>query len=225
MREQNYPGIWRDGLWHNNPGLVQLLGLCPLLAVSDTAIKSISLGLATVCVLVFSNTAVSLVRRTLRPEIRLPVFVLIIATGVTAVDLIFQARLYELSLALGIFLPLIVTNCTILARAEAFASHRPLLASLQDGLAQGAGFAAVLIVLGSAREILGTGSLMSDAHLLLGDAAADWKIRLLPIDQGLLLVLMPPGAFIGLGLLVALRQYLVDRGSRESSVVAVEQNA
>jgi len=202
----NHPTIWRNGLWDNNPGVVQLLGLCPLLAVTNSAINGIGLGLATLLVLVLSNLAVSATRRWLQPEIRIPIFVLIIASLVTVVDLLMQAWLAELSQTLGIFIPLIVTNCTILARAEAFASRQPMARSLSDGLAQGLGFALVLIALGAGRELLGQGTLMADAHLLLGDWAQSLELRLLPADWGLLLAVLPPGAFIGLGLLVALHQ-------------------
>jgi Na+-translocating ferredoxin:NAD+ oxidoreductase subunit E len=202
---------WRNGLWDNNPGLVQLLGLCPLLAVSSTAVNGLGLGLATIAVLVISSAAVSLLRSALRPEIRIPAFVLVIATTVTVVDLTLQAWLHDLSRVLGIFVPLIVTNCTILARAEAFASRQPLGAAVNDGLAQGVGFAAVLVVLGAGREIIGHGTLFADLDLLLGERFADVSIRLLPFDSGLLIALLPPGAFIGLGLMVAVRQYLVNR--------------
>lgn len=203
--------IWRNGLWDNNPGLVQLLGLCPLLAVSNTAINGLGLGLATLLVLVVSGLLVSVLRRSWRPEIRIPAFVLVIASTVTAIDLAMQAWLHELSRNLGIFVPLIVTNCTILARAEAFASKQPVRASLHDALAQGTGFAAVLLVLGAGREIIGQGTLFDGAQMLFGQAAADWAIPVLPFEQGLLIAVLPPGAFIGLGLLVAARQYLVSR--------------
>ncbi len=198
-------GIWRQGLWDNNPGLVQLLGLCPLLAVTGTAVNGLGLGLATLFVLMLSNLAVSMTRGLIQPEIRIPVFVLIIATLVTVVDLVMQAWFSGLSRTLGIFIPLIVTNCTILGRAEAFASRRPIGESLIDGLAQGIGFAAVLVVLGAGREIVGHGTLMADAHLLLGDWARMLELSLLPEQAGLLLAVLPPGAFIGLGLLVALK--------------------
>ncbi len=201
--------IWQQGLWHNNPGLVQLLGLCPLLAVTNTAINGLGLGLATLFVLVMSNLLVALLRHQLQPEIRIPAFVLIIATLVTIVDLSLQAWLHDLSRTLGIFVPLIVTNCTILARAEAFASRRNVTAALHDGLAQGIGFALVLIALGAAREIVGQGTLLADADLLLGAWAENLSLRILPEGWGLLLALMPPGAFIGLGLMVALRQRLI----------------
>ena len=203
--------IWRNGLWDNNPGLVQLLGLCPLLAVSSTTVNGLGLGLATIAVLVISSAAVSLLRSALSPEIRIPAFVLIIATTVTAVDLVLQAWLHDLSRTLGIFVPLIVTNCTILARAEAFASRQPLPAALNDALAQGVGFAAVLILLGAGRELVGHGTVLADLDLLLGERFADFSIQVMPFDSGLLIALLPPGAFIGLGLLVAVRQYLIQR--------------
>ncbi len=203
--------IWRQGLWQNNPGLVQLLGLCPLLAVTTTTVNGLGLGLATIFVLVCSNLAVSLLRSTLQPEIRIPAFVLIIATTVTVVDLSLQAWWHDLSRTLGIFVPLIVTNCTILARAEAFASRQPPISALHDGLAQGIGFALVLIALGAGRELIGQGSVFADADLLLGPWAEGLTVQMMPEGWGLLLAMLPPGAFIGLGLLVALRQYLIQR--------------
>jgi electron transport complex protein RnfE len=220
----DFPAIWKEGLWHNNPGLVQLLGLCPLLAVSNTAVNGLGLGLATLVVLVVSSTLVSALRGSWRPEIRIPAFVLIIASTVTAIDLAMQAWLHDLSRSLGIFLPLIVTNCTILARAEAFASRQPVAASLTDALAQGTGFAAVLLVLGAGREVIGQGTLLDGAETLFGTGAADWTLRLLPFDQGLLLAVLPPGAFIGLGLLVALHQKLIRR-SRSSGLQSAPSHA
>lgn len=214
MSDKSTGQIWREGLWSSNPGLVQLLGLCPLLAVSNTAINGLGLGLATIGVLTASNGLVSLLRASWRPEIRIPAFVLIIASTVTVIDLSMQAWLPDLSTTLGIFVPLIVTNCTILARAEAFASRQPVAASLHDGLAQGSGFAAVLVALGAMREIVGQGTLLDGADMLFGAAAAGWKIQVLPVDQGLLLAVLPPGAFIGLGLLVALRQYMIEPAGR-----------
>ena len=210
--------IWRQGLWDNNPGLVQLLGLCPLLAVTNTTINGLGLGLATILVLVCTNSAVSLLRGTLQPEIRIPAFVLIIATVVTVVDLSVQAWLHELSRTLGIFIPLIVTNCTILARAEAFASRQRLGPAVHDGLAQGIGFALVLVVLGAGREIVGQGTILADAELLLGDWASALTLRVMPDDWSLLLAVLPPGAFIGLGLMVALRQYLIARSQPRPAV-------
>jgi len=193
--------ILRDGLWHRNAGLVQLLGLCPLLAVSNSVVNGLGLGLATLFVLVCTNLVVSLLRGLLISSLRIPVFVLIIATLVTVVELVLQAWFPAMDRRLGIFVPLIVTNCTILARAEAFASRHPPGAALLDGLATGAGFAAVLITLGALRELVGRGTLFAGMDMLLGSAAAAVQITL-PLE-GLLLAVLPPGAFIGLGLMVA----------------------
>jgi len=216
MSEANQTYIWRQGLWDNNPGLVQLLGLCPLLAVTTNAVNGIGLGLATVCVLVMTNTLVSLIQHQIRRDIRIPLFVLIIASAVTIVELLLQAYFYELSRTLGIFIPLIVTNCTILARAEAFASKQPVGLAIQDGLAQGIGFALVLIVLGAGRELIGQGTVFANADNLLGAWASVLTITASANNQGLLLALLPPGAFIGLGLLVAARQYWVGRSSLQN---------
>ena len=211
VQSPSWRATWYAGLWQRNPGLVQLLGLCPLLAVTNTAVNGLGLGLATVFVLVCSNLAVSLLRASLVPEIRIPAFVLIIATTVTVVDLVLQAWLHELSRTLGIFVPLIVTNCTSLARAEAFASRQPPWAAVHDGLAQGIGFGLVLIALGAGRELIGQGTLFAGADRLLGEWAGVLSVQLMPEGFGLLLALLPPGAFIGLGLMVALRQYLIAR--------------
>ena len=209
--------LWRQGLWDANPGLVQLLGLCPLLAVTTSAVNGLGLGIATLVVLAMTNLAVSLLRHQLRPEIRIPAFVIIIATLVTLVDLLMQAWLHELSVRLGIFIPLIVTNCTILARAEAFASRQSPSRALEDGLAQGLGFALILVVLGGVRELLGQGTLMAGADLLLGSWAAGLSLRLMPESWGFLLALLPPGAFITLGLLLALHQAIVQRQNRQAT--------
>jgi len=213
LRIDDVRTVWRQGLWDNNPGLVQLLGLCPLLAVTSTLINGLGLGIATLLVLTLSNLLVSATRRLIAQELRIPVFVLIIASLVTVVDLLMQAWLPQLTRTLGIFIPLIVTNCMILGRAEAFASRNPVRLAGVDGLAQGLGFAAVLVLLGAARELLGHGTLMADSHLLLGEWARVLEFRLLPEQAGLLLAILPPGAFIGLGLMIALRKRLLQRGA------------
>ena len=200
--------ILRNGLREQNPGLVQLLGLCPLLAVSTSLGSGLGLGLATLVVLVASNLLVSLVGRSLPAEVRIAVFVLLIAALVTSVELALAAWLPGLHAALGIFLPLIVTNCLLLARAEAFASRQPPALALLDGLAMGSGFLLVLVGLGSVRELLGHGSLGSDLHLLLGGAPTVAGLRLFDSQHGFLLALLPPGAFILLGLALAWRQSL-----------------
>ena len=204
----NYREIFVDGLWRQNTGLVVLLGLCPLLAVSGTVVNAVGLGLATTLTLVFSNLAVSLARPLLRQEIRIPAYVLIIASVVTAVDLLMQAWFHELYLVLGIFIPLIVTNCAIIGRAETFASRHAPLPSVLDGLATGLGFCLTLVALGALREIVGKGTLLSQAELLFGRIGESLTITLIPEHPGFLLAILPPGAFIGLGLLIAARNGL-----------------
>ncbi|MGB1989762.1 MAG: electron transport complex subunit E, partial [Cycloclasticus pugetii] len=207
----SYKQILKNGLWDNNQAFVALLGLCPLLAVSNTVINGLGLGLATTLTLVLSNAIVSIIRRQVGSEIRLPVFVLIIASIVTAIELLMNAFFYELYLILGIFIPLIVTNCSVIGRAEAFASKNPLGTSVVDGLAMGLGFTAALVILGAAREILGSGTLFANAHLMFGDAAKDMVIYVIRDYEGFLLAILPPGAFIGLGLLIALRNVIDKR--------------
>ena len=209
--------IWLQGLWHNNPALVQLLGLCPLLAVSNTAVNALGLGLATALVLLTTNVCISLYRNFLKPEIRLPSFVLIIATAVTAVDLLMNAYLFELHQLIGLFIPLIVTNCAILARGEAFAARQPPAKAALDGLAMGIGFALVLLLLGALREIIGSGTLLADAHLLFGDNAKDWGWTIQEY-QGFLLMALPPGAFFGLGLIIAAKNAIEAKRTSKGSI-------
>ncbi|KPQ01160.1 electron transport complex subunit E [Marinobacter sp. HL-58] len=205
MATKSSSEIIREGLWTNNPALVQVLGLCPLLAVTSTVVNAIGLGLATLMVLIGSNLAVSLIRNFVSDSVRLPAFVMIIASFVTCAELLMQAYTYELYQILGIFIPLIVTNCAILGRADAFASRNPPLPALLDGAMMGIGFLAVLIVLGAMRELIGQGTLFVDMDLLLGPMAADWSIRPLEQYPDVLFMVLPPGAFIGLGLLIALK--------------------
>ncbi len=199
--------LLRNGLDAQNPALVQLLGLCPLLAVSTSAGSALGLGIATLAVLVASSLLASLLGRWLLPEIRLAVFVLTIAGLVTAVELALAAWWPGLHDTLGIFLPLIVTNCLVLARAESFASRQPLRPAIVDALSMGLGFGLVLLALGAARELLGHGTIGAGLGLLLGDAAASGGLRLLPDSMGLLLALLPSGAFILLGLMLAARNW------------------
>jgi electron transport complex protein RnfE len=220
--ENGFRQILGRGLWYENPGLVQLLGLCPLLAVSNTLINGLGLGVATLFVICATNVLVSAGRHWLHTDFRLPTFVLIIATFVTLIELLFKAFLFDLHLALGIFLPLIVTNCVILGRAEAFASRQSIPAALADGIAHGLGFAVVLIVLGGLRELLGYGGLLTDIDVLFGPAEAELTAGSAQQQSGLLLAVLPPGAFIGLAILIALRQALVNRNAdtaRANSVV------
>ena len=182
-----------------------MLGLCPLLAVTSTVVNAIGLGLATLMVLMGSNLAVSLIRNFVSESVRLPAFVMIIASFVTCAELLMQAYTYELYQILGIFIPLIVTNCAILGRADAFASKNPPLPALLDGVMMGIGFLVVLIALGAMRELVGQGTLFTDMDLLLGPMAADWGIRPLEQYPDVLFMVLPPGAFVGLGLLIALK--------------------
>ncbi len=220
MSATTSPGdVFRQALWHNNAGLVQLLGLCPLLAVSNTLINGLGLGLATLFVVVATNGLVSLFRRWIHTDLRLPCFVLLIAALVTAVELSFKAWFFDLHTSLGLFIPLIVSNCLILGRAEAFASKQPVVSSLIDGLGYGLGFAAVLITLGALRELFGYGTVLAGAEMLFGPQAADWQVTILASEQGLILATLPPGAFLGLAFLVALR----NRARRNSA--ALDTNA
>ena len=203
-----YGPIIRDGLWKNNPALVQLLGLCPLLAVTNTTINGLGLGLATILTLVASNGLVSLLRKQIPDEARLPVFVMIIASIVTIIELSMNAWFHELYLILGIFIPLIVTNCAITGRAEAFAARNPIGPSIVDGLMMGLGFTAVLVVLGATRELIGQGTILAEAHLMFGEAARNLTIVVFEDYRGFLMALLPPGAFIGLGLIVALKNVI-----------------
>ncbi len=222
MSDSNYNEISKNGLWNNNVALVQLLGLCPLLAVTGTVINGLGLGIATLLTLVLSNGTVSLIRHWVRPEVRVPVFVLVIASVVTAIELSMNAWLYELYTVLGIFIPLIVTNCGILARAEAFASKNPLLPSLLDGLMMGLGFTLVLVILGGLRELLGYGTLMSNAHLMFGEMARDWTIVFVDDYAGFLLAILPPGAFIGMGLIIALKNVIDKRLEKSRPAIPVQ---
>ena len=195
----------QTGLWRENPGLVQLLGLCPLLAVTSTFINGLGLGIATLVVLTCSNVLVSATRRWILAEIRVPIYVLIIASLVTCTELIFKAWFPALDRSLGIFIPLIVTNCAIVARAEVFASRNGIVPSLFDGIGMGAGFALLLMVIGLFRELVGKGSLFADFHMLTGGETLK---GLVIVDGGWLLAVLPPGAFFSLALAVALKNYL-----------------
>ncbi|EOD55090.1 electron transport complex subunit E [Aeromonas molluscorum] len=199
-----------QGLWKNNPSLVQVLGLCPTLAVSSTFTNALGLGLATMAVLIGSNLAVSLVRHWVPRDIRIPIYVMIIASLVTCVQLLMNAYTYGLYQALGIFIALIVTNCVIIGRAEAYASKQPPLLAVLDGLMMGLGFTLVLLLLGAMREIIGMGTLFDGADLLLGDWAKSLRIEIFAPGSALLLAILPPGGFIGLGLLIAAKNGIND---------------
>lgn len=203
-----------QGLWTNNSALVQLLGLCPLLAVTSTATNALGLGLATTLVLTCTNAMVSAFRRWVPNEIRIPIYVLIIASVVSTVQMLINAYAFGLYQALGIFIPLIVTNCIVVGRAEAYASSNPVHMSALDGMMTGLGATSAMFVLGSLREILGSGVLFNGADLLLGSWAKVLRIEVIHLDNPFLLAMLPPGAFIGLGLMLA-GKYLIDQRLKE----------
>ncbi|WP_373768197.1 electron transport complex subunit E [Glaesserella sp.] len=208
------PSIWKtlfmQGLWTNNSTLVQLLGLCPLLAVSNNVTNALGLGLATLLVLTITNTIVSIFRKVIPHDIRIPIYVMIIATAVTTIQLLMNAFAFPVYQSLGIFVPLIVTNCIVIGRAEAFASKNSVAHSAFDGFAMGLGMTLSLVVLGAIREIIGNGTLFDGLDLLLGSWAKSLRMDLLHLDSGLLLAILPPGAFIGLGLILAVKN-IIDR--------------
>lgn len=212
--EQANPSVWRnllaEGVWKNNGALVQLLGLCPLLAVSNNVTNALGLGLATLLVLVCTNTMVSLFRKFTPNDIRIPIYVMVIATVVTAVQLLMNAFAYPVYQSLGIFIPLIVTNCIVIGRAEAFASKNSVAHSAFDGFAMGLGMTFSLVMLGAIRELIGSGTLFDGLDLLLGNWAKSLRVDVLHLDSGLLLAILPPGAFIGLGVILAVKN-LIDK--------------
>lgn len=216
MTEPGFMERLRTGLWDDNPGLVQLLGLCPVLAVTSSFVNGLGLGIATLAVIVASNGLVSATRRWIQTEIRIPIYVLIIASLVTCIELLFKAWFPYLDRSLGIFIPLIVTNCAIVARAEVFASRNPITPSLSDGFVMGAGFAMLLMAVGAFRELVGQGSLFSRMDMLLG---GDPVRGIVFIDGGWLLAILPPGAFFSLALAIAAKN-VIDRRRREK-----QQNA
>ncbi len=220
----DYIKIAKNGLWNNNQALVALLGLCPLLAVTNNIVNAIGLGLATTFVLIASNTTISIFRNQIRKEVRIPIFVLLIASFVTIVELIMQSYFYDLYLILGIFVPLIVTNCAILGRAEAFANKNTWDKSALDGLMMGIGFSVVLVILGAMRELIGSGTLFDQSNLLLGGLGDTLSITVFEDYQGTLLAILPPGAFIGLGLIVAVKNLIDLKAVEKSKSISVNKS-
>jgi electron transport complex protein RnfE len=216
MNLQETKDILHNGLWKQNPGIVQLLGMCPVLAVSSTVVNGVALGLATAVVMALSGASIAPIRNYVPNEIRIPVFILIIAVLVTVVQYVMNAYMYGLYVVLGIFIPLIVTNCIVLARVEAFASKNGPLSSALDGFAMGMGLTAVLGVLGAMRELVGKGTLFSGIDLALGDMAQNWVLHIIPDYKGFLIAILPPGAFIGLGLLIAGKNWLNLRAAEKA---------
>ncbi len=221
----DYSRIARDGLWSNNVVFAQSLALCPLLAVTGTATNGLGLGLASTFVMVTSAVLVALLRGIITPEVRIPVFVLIIAVLVTLVDLAMNAWVHDLHKVLGLFIPLIVTNCAILGRAESFASRNQVLPALFDGLMMGIGFTLSLVVLGAVREVLGSGTLFQGAALMLGEAMAFLELTLIPDYRGFLLAILPPGGFVALGFILAGKRVLDRRLERRTLGLAAEKAA
>jgi len=217
MNETGYRQILKSGVWTQNTGLVALLGLCPLLAVSNTVINAVGLGLATTLVLLVSNVTISLIRNLVRPEVRIPVFVVVIACVVTAVELAMHAFLPGLYTVLGIFIPLIVTNCCVIGRAEAFAFKHGVAKSAVDGIATGLGFTLALVLLGALREMLGQGTLLGQADLLFGEFGKHLTLHLVDNYRGFLLAILPPGAFLGLGGLIAIKNVLDARARQRAA--------
>ena len=216
----DYREITENGLWKQNPGVVQLLGLCPTLAVTSTLVNGLSLGLATTLVMAAANGSIAPVRRWVPDEVRVPVFILVIAALVTMIDLSIHAFAAPLHKVLGIFIPLIVVNCIVLARVEAFAAKNAPAPSIVDGLAMGLGLTLVLTLLGGLRELVGVGTLFSGIDLALGPAAKPLVLTIIPEYHGFLLAILPPGAFIGLALLIAGRNWLERRRAARAAPTA-----
>ncbi len=212
ITRDEFRAIADNGIWKQNTSIVQILGLCPLLAVTTNAVNGIMLSLATILVMALSNVAVASLRNFIPHEIRIPVFILIVAALVTVVDLLFNANLHELYLVLGIFIPLIVTNCIVLARVEAFAAKNPPLQSTFDGIFMGVGMLWTLALLGGMRELLGNGTLFGGIDMVFPGLQ---PIQLLPESYpGFLLALLPPGAFILLGCMIAWKNWMDARAAQ-----------
>ena len=221
---QTVKTIIKEGLWANNQALVALLGLCPLLAVTSTAINGLGLGIATLLTLVLTNVIVASIRQYLKAEVRIPMFVIIIASVVTVIELLMNAHLHELYRVLGIFVPLIVTNCAVIGRAESFASKRSIGEAALDGCFMGLGFAVVLVLLGAFREVVGFGTLFRQADLMFGDIAANWTVTLLSEGNGFLMAVLPPGAFMGLAIMIAVKNK-IDKQVKAKQSIAVKIDA
>ena len=210
----DYRRIMRDGMWDSNGVLAMLLGMCPAMAMTTSATNGLGMGLATAVVMAASSFLVALFRKHITQEVRIPVYILIVAAMVTLVDLAMNAWLHELYKVLGLFIPLIVSNCLPLARLEAFAAKEPVLPSLVDGMFMGLGFTVSLTMIGAVREITGAGTLFADASLLLGPAFHFLETRVLPADTGMLVMILPPGGFLVTGLLIVVKRMLDVRAGK-----------
>lgn len=223
MSDVNYKEIVEKGLWSNNPALVQLLGLCPLLAVSSSVVNALGLGFATLLVLTTTNSVVSLIRSYVSDAVRLPAFVMIIASAVTCIELLMKAFTFELYQILGLFIPLIVTNCAVLGRADAFASKNKVLPAALDGFMMGLGFLLVLICVGAVRELLGTGHLFADMQLIFGESARSWQLNIFGANYpNMIFALLPPGAFIVAGFLIAIKNAVDEKRKQRAAAQKTE---
>ena len=218
MATPSYSRIMKDGLWDNNGVLMMLLGMCPTMAMTTSATNGFGMGLATAVVMALSNLLVAVFRNHITQEVRIPVYILIVASMVTLVDLTMNAWMHELYKVLGLFIPLIVSNCLPLARLEAFAAKEPVLPSLMDGIFMGLGFTLALTVIGAVREISGAGTLFADASLLLGPAFKVIELQILPADTGILMMVLPPGGFLAAGLMVVVKRMMDLRAGKEISM-------
>jgi len=217
-----YKSIIINGLWTNNTSFVQLLGLCPLLAVSNTVVNGVGLGIATILVLIITNTLISALRNYIPHEIRLPIFVLLIACSVSAVEFFIKAYYYDLYLVLGIFIPLIVTNCFVIGRAEAFAIKNTVSHSIVDAISIGIGFTIAIALLAGVREIIGQGTLFANADIMFGESAKFLTITVFENYRGFLLAILPPGAFLVLGLLIAGKNWLESRAKKSIKTIPIK---
>ncbi len=223
MSDVNYKEIVEKGLWSNNPALVQLLGLCPLLAVSSSVVNALGLGFATLLVLTTTNSVVSLIRSYVSDAVRLPAFVMIIASAVTCIELLMKAFTFELYQILGLFIPLIVTNCAVLGRADAFASKNKVLPAAIDGFMMGLGFLLVLICVGAVRELLGTGHCFADMQLIFGESARSWQLNIFGANYpNMIFALLPPGAFIVAGFLIAIKNVVDEKRKQRAAAQKTE---
>jgi len=222
MSDQTYKNIIINGVWKNNTSFVQLLGLCPLLAMSNTVVNGVGLGIATILVLIITNTLISALRNYIPHEVRLPIFVLLIACSVTAVELLMKAYYYDLYSVLGIFIPLIVTNCFVIGRAEAFAAKNTVQHSIVDAISIGIGFTIAIALLASIREILGQGTLFANADIMFGESAKFLTITVFEHYRGFLLAILPPGAFLVLGLFIAGKNWLEQRAKKSLQTIPIK---
>lgn len=225
MSNESYGRIVKDGLWDNNVVFAQMLALCPAMAVTTSGTNGLGMGLASMAVLVVANILVATIRKAVSPQVRIPIFVVLIATLVTLVDMGLNAWMHDLYKVLGLFIALIVVNCAILGRAEAFASRNAVPAAALDGIAMGLGLTFALTLIGLIREFLGSGTLFAQASQLLGPAFAFLEMRPLPDYGGALLMILPPGGFLVLGFLLAGKRVLEVRRQARALALAEAQSA